>query len=231
MNHDYIARLIDVPNNFSLRSLGNPSISCLTRVCSLLLFLRAFGLVDFPEVTCTDGLWKREERRPAQGIFILPTIQTMTEPDSPGYVEIGPEAGHQMPNPLLILFPDIVHFQTHHQPCPSNRIPHGRPICLLQLRSDGQYALSRFHIRNPPRNIDKPVPIMVHIVDRILASRRSLTRDFSRSFTSIERLRCSLNSSSLFVKDGRKVNSMTYTLRNKTIAVRMAYAFWWKEGS
>ena len=59
---------------------------------------------------------------------------------------------------------------TYHHPWPSNSIPHGSPICLLQTLSFEQYTLSKLQMKNPPRNDVRPNPIIAHIIPRIFLS-------------------------------------------------------------
>lgn len=46
---------------------------------------------------CTHDYWKREDTRPYQPVFVVLVIETVSEPKAPGDVEIGSDAGHDVP--------------------------------------------------------------------------------------------------------------------------------------
>jgi hypothetical protein len=110
----------------------------------------------------------------------------------------------------------------HHHPWPSNKIPHGKPISLRQLRKVEQNSLSKVQIKNPPATALTPQAIIFHIVRKIATSLVSLL-NFSFEL-SAER---GLESEHRFgLSDGRSLISMAYILLKRTITVRSANVFW-----
>jgi hypothetical protein len=134
---------------------------------------------------------------------------------------------HQMPkrSRVSLIAHQFIQLQaTHHQPWPSNRIPHGSPIACLHFLKREQHWLSSNQMPKPPRKRKRPQATMYHMDSRTSAFRWSSALPVV-SATSPEG---SLRLLSAWVpcgcQRGRRWVSIRYMLRNSTTTVKIAYA-------
>ena len=78
------------------------SILVLSSYCRIrdLYLMRLLRSVSYSAAFCVfyaDDLWNGQQPRPDQSVFILPSIQTVPEPDTPRDIKVCSSARHDVP--------------------------------------------------------------------------------------------------------------------------------------
>jgi hypothetical protein len=152
-----------------------PLLSLLRTAIRQFRVLAIVNLQSMVSPPCND-VWHGNQAWPAQLVFLLSPVQAVSQPYTPYNIEVRTSTGHEMPVSIVISTSNahmdlkVWSLYTHHQPWPSKRIPHGKPILCLQLLRVEQYLLSTAQSPKPPKNTDKPTAIIHHISLRMRSS-------------------------------------------------------------